>query len=255
MRTARVAHGTTVSYGIVDGDVVRLTDRAPYLGGTETGAVLPLAEARLEAPVEPSTLFCVGRNYADHVAEMGYDPPVRPSLFIKPRTALSGPGRPVVLPPPELSDDVEHEAELAVVVGTQGRGIPVEAALAHVFGYTCANDVSARDLQRSDDDVIRAKGFDTFCPVGPWIETDLDVDTGVRVRCRVNGQTRQDGHTSDLIFGVAHLVSYLSSFATLRPGDVILTGSPGGAGPMRPGDEVEIEIAGVGVLRHGVERW
>lgn len=253
MRIARVTHAGTVSYGVVDGEVVRLTDRAPYHGGTETGTVVPLADTSLEVPVAPSTLFCVGRNYADHIAEMGFDPPSRPSLFIKPLTALSGPGRPVVLPPPELSSDVEHEAELAVVIGRRARNVPTETALAHVFGYTCANDVSARDLQRSDDDVIRAKGFDTFCPIGPWIETELDIGAGVGVQCRVNGETRQDGHTSALVFGVAYLVSYLSRFATLRPGDVILTGSPGGAGPMKPGDDVEIEIAGVGVLRHGVE--
>jgi 2-keto-4-pentenoate hydratase/2-oxohepta-3-ene-1,7-dioic acid hydratase in catechol pathway len=254
MKVARVVHDGAVHHGIVEGADVHLLDRAPYLGGRETGRTLPLTDVVLDVPVEPSKVLCVGRNYADHIAEMGYELPSRPSLFMKPPTALLAPGWDVKLPPPELSDDVEHEAELVVVIGRTCRGVTPEDALDHVFGFTCANDVSARDLQRSDSDVVRAKGFDTFCPIGPWVTTDVDLAAGVRVRARVNGDLRQDGHTSQLVFDVPFLVSYLSAFATLLPGDVILTGSPGGTGRLRVGDEVEIEVPEIGVLRHGVAR-
>lgn len=254
MRTVRVDVSGTIYDAVLHDDHVELLSGAPWAGGTATGEQVATASVRLLAPVRPATILCVGRNYADHIREMGYEVPTRPSLFIKPLSALLGPDQDVVLPPASFSDDVEHEAELVVVMGRAVRDVQPSEALDAVFGYTVADDVSARDLQRADSDVVRAKGFDTFCPVGPWIQTEVDVQAGLRVRCRVNGDLRQDGTTSDLIFDVPYLVSYLSQFTTLRPGDVILTGSPGGSGPLRPGDDVEIEIGGVGTLRHGVTR-
>jgi|TARA_B110000259_G_scaffold182761_1_gene226900 2-keto-4-pentenoate hydratase/2-oxohepta-3-ene-1,7-dioic acid hydratase in catechol pathway len=254
MRIARIDSGGTSSYAVLHDEHVEILDREPWAGGTLTGERLALESVRLLAPVSPSTIFCVGRNYADHIREMGYEAPTRPSLFIKPLGALLDPYQDVVLPPVSLSDDVEHEAELVVVMGRSVRNVEPSEALDAVFGYTVANDVSARDLQRVDTDVVRAKGFDTFCPVAPWIQTEVDISAGLTVVCRVNAEVRQDGNTSDLIFDVPYLVSYLSRFTTLRAGDIILTGSPGGSGPLRPGDDVEIEIGGVGTLRHGVTR-
>lgn len=254
MRVVRIDREGTSSYGVLHHEHVEIMDRAPWAGGTLTGEHFPLESVRLLAPVSPSTIFCVGRNYADHIREMGYEVPTRPSLFIKPLGTLLDPYRDVVLPPVSLSDEVEHEAELVVVIGRAARNLEPSEAEHAIFGYTVANDVSARDLQRIDSDVVRAKGFDTFCPVAPWIQTEVDISAGLSVVCRVNGEVRQDGNTSDLIFDINYLVSYLSRFTTLRAGDIILTGSPGGSGPLRPGDDVEIEIGNVGTLRHGVTR-
>lgn len=252
MKIVRVARHEETSYGVLRDGEIHLTHGLPIDAPSWTGEVISADTAQLLVPVEPSKIFGVGRNYADHITEMGYSPPVRPSLFMKPPTSLLAPGGTVVLPSPELSTSVEHEAELAVVIGRRGGHIDVEDALNHVLGYTCANDVSARDLQRSDDSAIRGKGFDTFCPVGPWIETEVDLDAGVSIQCRVNGERRQNGHTSQLIFDIRYLISYLSDFATLLPGDLILTGSPGGSGPLKSGDDVEIDLPQIGVLRHAV---
>jgi 2-keto-4-pentenoate hydratase/2-oxohepta-3-ene-1,7-dioic acid hydratase in catechol pathway len=183
---------------------------------------------------------------------MGYAANQNPAIFMKPPETLIGPHGTVVLPPRSLSKQVEHEAELAVVIGRPARFVSEADALSYVFGYTCANDVSARDLQRVDTNSTRGKGFDTFCPVGPWIETELDLTPGVAVRCRVNGEPRQDGTTLDMISSVPFFISYLSQFTTLLPGDLLLTGSPGGSGSLEPGDRVEIEVGGVGVLHHRV---
>ena len=252
MKFARIMHDGRPIWAVVEDQVLRLVDTDPYQPYRLTGETIALAEAKLLAPVSPSKLMCLGKNYAAHRAEMGHDDTPVPSIFMKPPTTLLGPGGDVVLPPPWLSTHVEHEAELAVVIGRPARLVSEADALDYVLGYTCANDVSARDLQRSDPHPTRGKGFDTFCPIGPWIETELDLDAGVAVRCRVNGELRQDGSTDQMTFGVRFLVSYISQFATLLPGDVLLTGSPGGSGPLRPGDVVEIDIEGVGVLRHGV---
>ncbi len=252
MRIGRVRHGNDVAHATIGDDAVELYDGPSFAGGQPTGTTLGREDVELLVPVEPTKLMCVGRNYAAHIVEMGFDMPTKPSLFMKPPTALCDPGSDVVLPPEELSTDIEHEAELVVVIGDVARNVAESSALDYVAGFTCANDVSARDLQRSDPDVVRAKGFDTFCPMGPWIETDLDIASGVGIGSRVNGEVRQDGSTSDLIFDVPHLIAYLSRFTTLLPGDVILTGSPGGSGPMRPGDAVEIWVEGIGVLHHGV---
>ena len=204
------------------------------------------------APAVPSKIFCLGRNYADHRTAMGYPTNDSPSVFMKGPSTIIGPGQQIVLPPPELSNHVEHEAELAVIIGVTARNVSAADAATHIFGYTCANDVSARDLQRSDPHPTRAKGFDTFCPVGPWIDTDVDPSNGITLRCNVNGETRQHGSTADMIHAVPELIAYLSGFATLHPGDLILTGSPGGTTPIRPGDRIDIHIDGIGTLTNTV---
>jgi 2-keto-4-pentenoate hydratase/2-oxohepta-3-ene-1,7-dioic acid hydratase in catechol pathway len=252
VRWARVDHAGRTWWGIVGDTDVHLVEGDPCTTYRETGTTVGRETATFRVPTTPSKIFCLGKNYGAHRAEMGFVDVGTPSIFMKPATTLLDPGGSVVLPPPDLSSTVEHEAELAVVIGRPCRFVPERDALAHVLGFTCADDVSARDLQRGDPHPTRGKGFDTFCPVGPWIETDLDLDTGVPIRCSVNGEVRQTGTTSDMTYSVPFLVSFLSQFSTLLPGDLLLTGSPGGTGPLRAGDRVEIEVGGVGVLRHGV---
>jgi 2-keto-4-pentenoate hydratase/2-oxohepta-3-ene-1,7-dioic acid hydratase in catechol pathway len=251
MRYARVVVSSgpaeRVAYARLDGDrVVTLSD-APWLGGTPTDLELSRDACALEAPVEPRTILCVGRNYAAHAKELGNEVPKEPLLFLTPASSVIGPDGAVELP--SQSQRVEHEAELAVVIGAHAwRGsVTRENALSYVFGYTCACDVTARDLQKTDGQWTRAKGFDTFCPIGPWIETELD-PSDVRVQCRVNGQTRQDGRTSAMMFDVPTILAYVSTFMTLRPGDVVLTGTPEGVGPLAAGDALEVEIEGLGTL-------
>ncbi|CAN5285786.1 fumarylacetoacetate hydrolase family protein [soil metagenome] len=250
MRIGRVARPSGPAYVAVRGDHAALIEPHPFSDFAVTDRVAPLDEVRLLAPVIPSKVLCVGHNYADHAAELGAAVPSEPLIFMKPSTAVIGPDQPIRLP--ALSDDVNHEAELAVVIGRLARDVGPDDALGHVLGYACANDVTARDLQRHDGQWTRAKGFDSFCPLGPWIDTDADPGDGLAVRCRVNGEGRQEGTTADLVFGVATLVSYCSRFATLLPGDVLLTGTPAGVGPLVHGDVVEVEIADVGVLRNPV---
>ena len=194
--------------------------------------------------------MCVGRNYAEHAAELGNEVPPEPLLFLKPSTSIIGANDLIKLPP--QSSQVEHEAELAVVIGAAGaRRVDREAAATTIFGYTCANDVTARDLQRTDGQWTRAKGFDSFCPLGPWIETVLDA-SDVEVRCEVNEEVRQLGRTKDMIFDVPTLVSYVSHIMTLLPGDVLLTGTPAGVGPLVDGDVVTVRVHGIGTLANGV---
>lgn len=254
MRYARVQRPDGAAYALVhdtdQGQVAQLIEGVPFGTFTETDQVAPLDEVRLLAPVIPTKVLCVGKNYADHAAEMDSEVPAEPVIFAKPPTAVIGPQDAIVLP--TLSGQVDHEAELAVVIGGLARKVPPDQAVLHIAGYTCANDVTARDLQRRDGQWTRAKGFDTFCPLGPWIETDLDPTQGTRVQCRVNGDPRQDGTTGDLVFGVAELVSFCSQFATLLPGDVLLTGTPAGVGPLVDGDQVEVEIDGLGTLANPV---
>jgi 2-keto-4-pentenoate hydratase/2-oxohepta-3-ene-1,7-dioic acid hydratase in catechol pathway len=209
------------------------------------------AEEDLGCPVVPTKIVCVGRNYAAHARELGHDIPSEPLLFLKPPSSLLGPGGSVVLPPE--SARVEHEAELAVVIGRRAKNVARSDALAHVFGYACACDVTARDLQKKDVQFTRSKGFDTFCPVGPWIETDLEPGA-LEIRCRVRGETRQDGATADMIFDVPTVVAYISRMMTLEPGDLILTGTPEGVGPLAAGDSVEVEVSGIGALKLRVEK-
>lgn len=252
MRYARYRHGEDVAYGVIRDGRVHEVRGDIFADHEETGRSASLSAVELLVPVQPPNIFCVGRNYRDHIEEMGFEVPVRPALFMKPQGALLQAGETVTLPPRSISTCVQHEAELVVVIGRRTRDVAPERASDHIFGFSIANDISARDLQRSDSSVIRAKGFDGFCPLGPWIQTDIDPTDGLSVQCRVNGELRQDGSTSDLIFSVGELVSYLSNFATLYPGDLILTGSPGGTGDLEPGDEVEVAISGIGYLRHGV---
>jgi 2-keto-4-pentenoate hydratase/2-oxohepta-3-ene-1,7-dioic acid hydratase in catechol pathway len=252
MRFVRLDFDGRARWGIARDDAVQVLDGDPFAGYRESGQVVELASAALLPPTAPSKIMCLGKNYAAHRAEMGFTTPDRPSIFMKPPTTLLVPGGTVILPPPFLSTHVEHEAELAVVIGRPARFVPEKGAMDYVLGYTCADDVSARDLQRADPHPTRGKGFDTFCPLGPWIETDLDLSRGVSVRCWVNDELRQDGTTLDMTHTVPFLISFISQYATLLPGDLLLTGSPGGTGPLVAGDRVAIEVGGVGILRHGV---
>jgi len=237
-------------YGVIEGSAVALLSSHPFGPFEPDGRVLALDQVRLVAPVLPSKIVAVGRNYLDHVREMGQDaPPAEPMIFLKPSTSVIGPGDPITLP--WQSEQVEHEAEIAVVIGRLCRDVPEDRVAEVVLGYTCANDVTARDLQRSDGQWGRAKGFDTFCPLGPWIETDLDVEEA-SVECRVNGEVRQQGLGADMVRSVPELVSWISSVMTLLPGDVILTGTPAGVGPITAGDEVTVTIGGIGSLANPV---
>ena len=250
MRIVRFSHNEAIRFGIVDGaDLVVLAGDPLFAGFETTGERVPLADAALLAPVIPrSKVVCVGKNYHDHAAEMGGEAPAEPLLFLKPNTSVIGPGDVIVRP--RQSQRTDFEAELAVVIGRVAKDVPAERALDYVFGYTVANDVTARDLQRSDGQWSRAKGFDTFCPLGPAIETEFDLDGGARVISRVNGEVRQDGPISDMVHSVPDIIAYASAAFTLLPGDVILTGTPAGVGPFEAGDTVEVEVTGIGVLRN-----
>jgi len=217
---------------------------------TLVGPRIPLGSARLLAPVLPSKIIAVARNYADHAAEMGGTPPAEPTIFLKPSTSVIGAGSPILLP--AASRRIDHEGELAVVIGRLCKSVPVDRVGEVVLGYTCANDVTARDLQAADGQWGRAKGFDTFCPLGPWIATDFDPATA-RVVCEVNSEVRQSGVAADMVHTVADLVSWISGIMTLLPGDVILTGTPGGVAPLVAGDVVEVHIPGIGTLSNEVK--
>lgn len=258
MRIARFARSGDIAYGIVQGkgEDPALLSLAPLTGHplfdpTPSGEVLPLSSVRLLAPVQPINVVCIGRNYADHVREMGGTAGTSgdPLVFLKPATSVVGPGDPVRLP--DGAGQVDHEGELAVVLGRPARDLTRATALAHVWGYTAANDVTARDQQKSDGQWARAKGHDTFCPLGPWIETDLD-PADVGVRCSVTGELRQEGRTSDLLHDVPSLLAFVTSFMTLLPGDVVLTGTPAGVGALLPGDEVSVRVEGIGTLTNPV---
>ncbi len=258
MRIARFTTGADPRFAMLqgEGDAAELhvlRGDPMYTRVELTGQVVPMSdEVRLLAPVIPrSKIVGVGRNYADHAAEMGNEVPAAPLLFFKPNTSVIGPDDPIVLPP--WTSEVHHEAELAVVMGKVTKDVSVEHALDQVFGFTVGNDVTARDAQRSDSQWLRAKGFDSACPLGPVLVPALDVDD-LAVIARVNGEVRQDGRTSQLLFSVAHLISYISEVCTLLPGDVILTGTPAGVGPIEHGDVVECEVEEIGVLRNPVLR-
>jgi 2-keto-4-pentenoate hydratase/2-oxohepta-3-ene-1,7-dioic acid hydratase in catechol pathway len=250
MRFARILINGRVEWARIEGDHAEIWAGPPWCGAT-TARVVSFGERDLRAPVVPSKILCVGRNYAAHAKELGNEVPKEPLLFLKPKSALVGHGGVVDLPPE--SARVEHEAELGVVIGREARRVPRERALEHVFGYTCVCDVTARDLQKSDGQWSRAKGFDTFCPCGPWIETDLD-PRALRVRCIVNGETRQDGSTSQMVFDVAALIAYASRAMTLEPGDLLVTGTPEGVGPLGDGDALVVDIEGIGALGVSVRK-
>ncbi|MGB8474658.1 MAG: fumarylacetoacetate hydrolase family protein [Candidatus Acidiferrum sp.] len=237
-------------YGLLEGNLIHEISGPPWASWSQTSRAWPVAEVRLLAPVDPGKIVGVGRNYAAHAAELGNELPKEPLIFLKPPSSIIGPGDPIVLTP--QSQRVEHEGELALVVGRRCSHLKdSDDALAYLLGYSCLNDVSARDLQKSDVQFTRAKGFDTFCPVGPHIETDLD-PSDLLVETRVNGVLRQSASTSLLIYSVAFLVRWISQVMTLNPGDVIATGTPAGVGPLVAGDSVEVSVAGVGVLRNPV---
>jgi 2-keto-4-pentenoate hydratase/2-oxohepta-3-ene-1,7-dioic acid hydratase in catechol pathway len=238
-------------FGVLEGDAVREISGAPWSSWSPGARTWPSAAVRLLAPVEPGKIVCVGRNYAAHAAELGNEVPKEPLIFLKPPSAIIGPGEPVKIPP--QSQRVEHEGELALVVGRRcSRVNDGDDALSYLLGYTCLNDVTARDIQKNDVQFTRAKGFDTFCPVGPHIETQLDPADAL-VETRVNGALRQSGRTSLMIYPVAFLVRWISHVMTLNPGDVIATGTPAGVGPLVAGDTVEVRVGAVGVLRNPVQ--
>lgn len=239
-----------IAYGAVEPEGIRLHRGSPFVAWEPTETVIGWQEARLLAPVIPTKIVCVGKNYAGHAAEMGSDVPDRPILFLKPPTAVIGPLQRIKVPPD--SEEVHHEAELAIVMGRVTRDVAIEDVGPHIMGYTAANDVTARDLQRLDGQWTRAKGFDTFCPLGPVIDTELDPQESLSIECRVNDEVRQSATTADMVFGVGELVSYISRVMTLLPGDVILTGTPEGVGPIDVGDRVEVEIEGIGLLLNPV---
>lgn len=257
MRIVRFAHKGRVGYGIHEGERIALAEGDPFAGLKPTKTRLPASEIRLLAPLAPPNLLAMGRNYREHAQEGGDDLPQAPLLFIKATSAVMGPGDPIVLPP-VAPGAVDYEAELAVVIKKETRRVSEREALDYVLGYTCANDVSARDCQKADGQWARAKSFDTFAPLGPWIETDLDPQAQ-GIHCRVSGKTLQDSNTSLMVFSVAYIIAYLSAGMTLLPGTVLLTGTPAGCGFARKppiwlkaGDTVEVEIDGIGILRNPV---
>jgi 2-keto-4-pentenoate hydratase/2-oxohepta-3-ene-1,7-dioic acid hydratase in catechol pathway len=249
VKLVRFRHDARIRTGVLEGDAIRVLSGTFFENPIPTGGEVGVSEVRLLAPVIPSKVVAVGRNYLEHARELGNEVPEEPLIFLKPSTAVIGPGDPVPLPPE--SSRVDHEAELAVVIGRLCRRVSQEEAPKFVLGYTCGNDVTARDLQEKDGQWTRAKGFDGFCPLGPWVETELD-PSDLEVACRVNGEVRQAGRTSAMAFPPAVLVSHVSQVMTLLPGDVILTGTPAGIGPLSDGDEVEVEVEGIGVLANPV---
>jgi 2-keto-4-pentenoate hydratase/2-oxohepta-3-ene-1,7-dioic acid hydratase in catechol pathway len=252
MRLVRFRFGDRIATGAAEfeSDTIRVLQGTFFEDPVPTGEEVPFDDVRLLAPVLPSKVVCVGRNYTAHAAEFDLEVPEEPLLFLKPSTAVIGPHDPIHLLP--MSNRVDYEGELAVVIGRLARNVRAEEAFRVILGYTCGNDVTLRDLQHANDQWARAKGFDGSCPLGPWIETDLD-PTDVRVETRLNGEVRQAGQSSDMAFGVATLIEYVTEFMTLLPGDVILTGTPEGVGRLAAGDVVEVEVDGVGTLSNPVE--
>jgi len=250
MRLVRVLSQRQVFYGIFAGSDIELLRGEPFERLERKFVSVTANKVTFLPPVAPSKVVAVGLNYLDHARELSMELPTEPILFLKPPSSVIGPGAAIVYP--ASSREVHHEAELAVVIGKRARNVAVGRAFEHVLGYTCANDVTARDLQRRDGQWGRAKSFDTFCPLGPYIETELEPDS-LAIKARVNGQTRQDSSTAQMIFPVAKLISFISEVMTLEPGDVILTGTPPGVGEVHVGDDVEVEIGGIGVLRNSVK--
>ena len=249
MRLVRFRFGDRIATGVVEGDAVRALAGTFFENPVPSGEEIPLDDVRLLAPVLPSKVVCLGKNYAAHAAEFGGEVPEEPLVFLKPSTSVSGPGDPIPLPP--ISNRVDYEGELAVVIGRIARNVRAEETFRYILGYTCGNDVTLRDLQKKDDQWARAKGFDGSCPLGPWVETELD-PIDVHLETRVNGEVRQSASTSDMVFGVATIIEFVTAFMTLLPGDVIMTGTPEGVGKLEPGDRVEVVIDGIGVLLNPV---
>ncbi len=250
MKIVRIKAGDDITYGIADSEGVLVYRGSPFVAWEPTETVVPWPNVNLLSPVIPTKVLCVGKNYEDHAKEFDGEVPEEPLVFMKPATSVIGPNAAVIHPP--ITSEVHHEAELAVVISRPARNIRAEDASQYIFGYTAANDVTARDLQRKDGQWTRAKGFDTFCPLGPAIETELDPLERLAVICRVNGEVRQAGFTSDMVFGVAEILEYITAFTTLLPGDVILTGTPSGVSKVEPGDVMEVEVDGIGTLSNRI---
>ena len=241
----------TIQFGIIENDSIELLKQPPWLGLQKSGQYYSFKEVNLKAPVVPSKIVCIGLNYHAHVKESfsADKAPDKPLIFLKPPSSVIGPGDPIVHT--AQSERVDYEAELGVVIGREAKNVDIENALSHVFGYTCVNDVTARDLQKIDGQWSRAKGFDTFCPVGPWIVNELDYKD-VLVEGVLNDKVMQSGRTSQMIFDVPFLISYISSIMTLSPGDLISTGTPSGISPMKPGDKIEVKVENIGTLENKV---
>lgn len=250
MKLVRFLYDHTSSYGLLEGDEVQPLDGDPFSEYRPTRKKLPLETVRLLAPCLPSKIVAVGVNYRDHAAEFQRELPKEPLLFLKPSTAVLDPHQAIRLP--RFSSRVDFEAELGVVIRKEAAGVPESGVDKFILGYTCFNDVTARDLQKQDGQWTRAKSFDTFAPMGPWIVTDLDPD-GLKIESYLNGERRQSSSTAQLIFKVSALVSFISQVMTLLPGDVIATGTPAGVGPLKPGDVIEIVIEGIGRLTNPVK--
>jgi 2-keto-4-pentenoate hydratase/2-oxohepta-3-ene-1,7-dioic acid hydratase in catechol pathway len=236
-------------YGWVDDSLVGTLAGSPFGEYQRSEAKIPFDSIQLLAPVQPGKIICVGRNYAEHIRETNAEIPTTPLIFLKPPSSVIGPNQTIFMPPQSMQ--VDHEAELVVVIGKRGRWIQPSEANSHIFGYTVGNDVTARDLQRKDGQWTRSKGFDTFCPLGPWIETDFN-PADAMITCHVNGEMRQMASTRDMIFHIDQLIAFISSIMTLEAGDVLMTGTPAGISPLHPGDVVEVSIEGIGKLRNTV---
>ncbi|GAA4639684.1 fumarylacetoacetate hydrolase family protein [Actinoallomurus vinaceus] len=250
MRIARFTKDGGLSFGVVEDDETIATIAAHPFGEIQlTGERHQLADVRLTAPILPSKVVAIGKNYAEHAREMGGEPPAEPVMFMKPSTAVIGHRETIAYP--SLSERVDFEGELAIVIGRLCRDVPASRVSDVILGYTCANDVTARDLQQRDGQWTRAKGFDTFCPLGPWIETELD-PSDLAITTMVNGEIRQSSRTKQLLHGIPTLVEYVSQVMTLLPGDVILTGTPEGVGPLQVDDEVAVTIENIGTLSNTV---
>ncbi len=249
MKIVRFKQGEAFGYGLVEGNLIYALEGDPYGDFGPGMRVGRLGRVRLGPPCQPSKIVALGLNYADHAVEAGLALPEQPIIFLKPPTAVIGDQDRIIYP--AISQRVDYEAELAVVIGRRAKNVPSHEARRYILGYTCGNDITARDLQYRDGQWTRSKSFDTFCPLGPWIVTDLN-PSKLAITCRVNGEVRQAGNTKDMIFSIWSLVSFISQIMTLEPGDVILTGTPAGVGPLSPGDVVEVEIEGIGTLRNEV---
>ncbi|UGY93791.1 fumarylacetoacetate hydrolase family protein [Streptomyces gobiensis] len=256
MRIARFSIDGNVAFGVVEGDaqteggpVLDIIKGHPFAEFERSGQKIPLGKVRLLPPVLPNKVVAIGRNYAEHAKELGQTVPDTPVVFFKPSTSVIGPGDPIGYP--AFSNEVHYEAELAVVIGRMCSQVPRERAKEVILGYACANDVTARDIQRSEEQWARAKGFDSSCPLGPWVETELD-PTDLGIMCTVNGEQRQLGRTSDMVRSIEELIVHITEAMTLLPGDVILTGTPAGVGPLNVGDEVAVTIEGIGTLTNKV---
>ena len=249
MRLIRYLFKEQEKFGWVLNDLVGPIEGNPFGEFIRMEATIPIISVKLLPPVIPTKIICVGRNYLSHAKEHKVDVPSLPLLFLKPPSSIIGQDQAIDLPP--QSSRVEHESELVVVIGKKGKRIPLENAYDHILGYTIGNDVTARDLQQIDGQWTRGKGFDTFCPIGPWIETEFDPSDAM-INCHVNGELRQMASTRDMVYNIQQLVSYSSSIMTLFPGDLIFTGTPSGVGILLNGDQIEISIEGIGVLKNNV---